>query len=40
MYDALVETIKLLQDPEGDESQADQLEDRINKILASLEQPL
>ena len=40
MYDALVATIKLLQDPEGDESQANQLEDRINNILASLEQPL
>ena len=40
MYDALVATIKLLQDPEGDESQADKLEDRINNILASLEQPL
>ena len=40
MYDALVATLKLLQDPEGDESHANQLEDRISNILASLEQPL
>ena len=40
MYDALVATLKLLQDPEGDEYQANALESRISDILATLEQPL
>jgi hypothetical protein len=40
MYDALVATLKLLQDPEGDEYQANTLESRISDILATLEQPL
>ena len=40
MHDALVATLKLLQDPEGDEFQANQLEDRISDLLASLERPL
>jgi hypothetical protein len=40
MHDALVATLKLLQDPEGDEHQANQLEDRISDLLASLERPL
>ena len=40
MHDALVATLKLLQDPEGDEFQANQLEDRISDLLASLERPI
>jgi hypothetical protein len=40
MYDALVATLKLLQDPDGDEHQAYVLESRITDILTELERPL
>jgi len=40
MYDALVATLKLLQDPDGDEFQANQLEYRITDLLTELERPL
>ena len=40
MYDALVATLKLLQDPDGDEFQANALESRITDLLTELERPL
>jgi hypothetical protein len=40
MYDALVATLKLLQDPDGDMFQANTLESRITHILTELERPL
>jgi hypothetical protein len=40
MYDALVATLKLLQDPNGDEFQANALESRITDLLTELERPL
>jgi hypothetical protein len=40
MYDALVATLSLLQDPDGDEFQANALESRITDLLTELERPL
>jgi hypothetical protein len=40
MYDALVATLNLLQDPDGEEYQAHALESRITDILTELERPL
>jgi hypothetical protein len=40
MYDALVATLNLLQDPNGDEFQANSLESLITDLLTELERPL